>query len=209
MRLIIAIIFCFQVWLNGQTPGKFKPMDKPITDFSLLNTNDSIFKLSQNKSIKGYIVIFTCNHCPFAQLYSARLNELNKRFKPLGVPLIAINSMDSLIYDEENFDQMKQKVVNSGFSFPYLWDREQQVGQQFGATHTPQAFVIWKEGDLWHIKYKGLIDDNGEQPEKAKPFVANAVDELLQNKPVSDPFTQSFGCKIFYRSTAVSKSSNK
>lgn len=73
------------------------------------------------------------------------------------------------------------------------------VGKNFGAEHTPQAFVIWKVDNQWIIKYTGAIDDNGEHPELAHSFIANAVDELLKNQPVSMPETASFGCKIFYK----------
>jgi hypothetical protein len=75
----------------------------------------------------------------------------------------------------------------------------QTVGKDFKAEHTPHAFVIWKENNQWIIKYSGAIDDNGEHPEKANPYIANAVDDLLHGKPVKMPETQSFGCAIFYR----------
>lgn len=72
-------------------------------------------------------------------------------------------------------------------------------GTTFNAEYTPQAFIIWKENNKWVAKYSGAIDDNGKHPEKATSYIANTVDELLNNKPVSNPKTQSFGCKIFYR----------
>jgi peroxiredoxin len=170
-----------------------------VTDFTLLNVDGKMFATSDFKNAKGFIVIFTCNHCPFAKLYSKRLNDLSKKYARLNVPLIAINSMDSLIYAEETFSEMKTKAKTDHFQFPYLQDTKQQVGKLFKAEHTPTAFIIWKENQLWKIKYKGAIDDNGENPGLAKPFVANAVDELIQGKPVSLPQTQSFGCSIFYR----------
>ena len=107
--------------------------------------------------------------------------------------------MDAATYDEESFVLMQEKAKNSKFNFPYLQDTLQTVGKNFNAEHTPHAFIIWKENDNWVIKYSGAIDDNGEHPELATPYIANAVEELLQNKPVSKAETPSFGCRIFYK----------
>lgn len=170
-----------------------------VLDFSLKNINGKILSTSSYKNTKGFIIVFTCNHCPFAKLYSKRLNDLNTKYSKLNVPLLAINSMDSLVYEEETFDLMQQKAKKDKFNFPYLQDGNQVIGKLFGAEHTPTAFVIWKEKNHWTIKYVGSIDDNGEHPEKAKPFIANAVDELLLNKNVTESYTESFGCRIFYR----------
>ena len=145
------------------------------------------------------MVVFTCNHCPFAKLYTNRYNQLNNKYSKLGVPLIAINAMDTLLYDEESFALMQQKAKTEKFNFPYLYDATQAVGKDFGANHTPHAYIIWQENKQWIVKYSGGIDDNGDHPEKAKPFIANAVNTLLQGKKIANPETQSFGCKIFYR----------
>jgi peroxiredoxin len=174
-------------------------IQKMVLDFSLKNVNDKIVSTSSYKNAKGFIIVFTCNHCPFAKLYSKRLNDLNAKYSKLNVPLLAINSMDSLVYEEETFELMKQKAKKDKFNFPYLQDANQTIGKLFGAEHTPTAYVIWKEKNHWTIKYVGSIDDNGEHPEKATPFISNAVDELLQNKNVTESETESFGCRIFYR----------
>lgn len=170
-----------------------------IPDFTLRNVDGRMISSVDYNNAKGFIVIFTCNHCPFAKLYSKRMNDLNGKYSKLNIPLIAINSMDSLIYADESFNNMQLKAKIDSFQFFYLQDATQIVGKQFKAEHTPTAYVIWKENNLWKIKYKGAIDDNGENPELAKPFISNAVDELLQNKTVSEPETESFGCRIFYR----------
>jgi hypothetical protein len=107
--------------------------------------------------------------------------------------------MDSMVYEEECYKFIQQKSKENNFNFPYLQDASQEVAKNFVAVNTPQAFVIWRDGNRWVIKYKGAIDDNGESPELAKNFIAMAVNDLLANKPVSMPTTESFGCKIFYR----------
>jgi alkyl hydroperoxide reductase subunit AhpC len=145
-------------------------------------------------------VVFTCNHCPFAKLYYHRLNELNTRYKKLGVPLLAISSTDTINYEDDSFEKMVEKAKQEHFNFPYLYDNTQQIAKGFAAQKTPHAFVIWKVDGKWVVKYNGAIDDNGAHEELAKNrYVATAVDELLDNKEVSVKETKSIGCQIGFR----------
>jgi peroxiredoxin len=117
-----------------------------------------------------------------------------------NIPVIAINGMDSLTYEEEVLSEMKRKAEDDKFNFPYLQDASQTVTRQFSAERTPQAYVIWKEQENWIIKYAGAIDDNGAEPDKVKnQYVNNALEELIRNKPVSTALTSSIGCKIYLR----------
>ena len=175
------------------------PLGTKIPEFQLNDPMGKAYKSADLFGERGLLVVFTCNHCPFAKLYSERYNDLNKKYQPLGVPLIAINSMDSLVYEEESFEKMQEKAQSEKFNFPYLQDGSQCVGKNFNAEHTPQAYVIWQENGNWVVKYSGSVDDNGAHPKKATPFIALAVNDLLQNKPVTKPNTESFGCRIFYR----------
>ena len=196
-RLFFSIAALALVVLNGFREGG--PLEKNIPDFSLRNVDGRMVSTRDFPDAKGFAVIFTCNHCPFAQLYTQRFNDLQRKYGPLGVPLLAVNSMDSLIYEEESFALMQAHAQAAGFQFPYLYDEAQSVGKAFGAEHTPHAFVIWKENGKWTIKYSGAIDDNGEEPAKADPLLAGAIDDLLAGKAVRRPQTPSFGCRIFYR----------
>ena len=189
--VIIPIIFGFL--LNMGDPSK------TIQDFSLKNVDNKTISTKAFPDAKGFIVVFICNECPFAKLYSKRLNELSTKYKALDVPLLAINSMDTLVYEDESFKDMQLKAKNDKFKFPYLHDVDQLVAKNFSAEHTPSAFIIWKEQNRWVIKYKGAIDDNGQNPTIAIPYVANNVDALLRNQPVILNETLSFGCRIFYR----------
>ena len=173
--------------------------EKTIQDFALQNVNGQIVSTKDYKNAKGFIVIFTCNHCPFAKLYTQRMNDLNTKFSKLNMPLLAINSMDTLVYEDETFAFMKQKAKIDKFNFPYLQDATQSIGRIFQAEHTPMDYVIWKEKKEWIVKYKGSIDNNGEHPNLAKPYLSNAVNELLANKEVALKQSESFGCRIFYR----------
>jgi peroxiredoxin len=201
MRLFLPIMGFF-VLLTGLISPKNTP-DKTVKDFNLLNVDGKMVSLSNYPDAKGFIVLFTCNHCPFAALYPQRLNDLSKKYAKLGVPLIAINSIDTVAYEEEGYANMVEKATGEKFQFPYLYDANQDVAKAFKADKTPHAYVIWKvDNDCkeWVIKYDGAIDDNGFEPKKVQnPYIVNAVDALLANKSIDVTETKSIGCKIYFR----------
>lgn len=202
MRLVkfsLVVFVLFSFGFKGDQYKQTKHVGKVIPPFSLINTDSTLFSFTKYPNAKGYIVVFTCNHCPFAKLYPERLNALNLKYSKLDVPLLAINSMDTAVYEEESFQLMHEKAIREKLNFPYLYDASQTVGKLFSADHTPHAFIIWKVNNQWVIKYSGAIDDNGEHPEIASSFIEPAINELLANKEVSKSETASFGCRIYYR----------
>ncbi len=173
---------------------------KTVDDFKLKNTDGEWISLKNYPNAKGFIIVFTCNHCPFAKQYPERLNALSKKYKALDIPLIAISSTDTLMYAEDTYDNMIETAKQHHFDFPYLQDDTQSVGKKFGAQKTPHAFVIWKENNLWSIKYNGAIDDNGGEPTKViHDYISDAVNSLLEGKKVAVTETKSIGCQIHYR----------
>ena len=189
------LIFAFVI-----TNMAFAPQKQIVNDFSLMNVDGNKVSLANYKDAKGFIIVFTCNHCPFAKLYPPRLNELNNGFKPLGVPLIAISSTDTMMYEEDTYPNMVTKAKEEQFNFPYLFDEMQEVAKNFKAQKTPHAFVIWKENNSWVIKYNGAIDDNGMEPKQvSQQYVADAVNALLNGKPILTKETKSIGCQIAFR----------
>lgn len=173
---------------------------KVVQDFSLKNVDGQSVSLKNYPNAKGFIVVFTCNHCPFAKLYPPRLNALNEKYAKLGVPLLAISSTDTITYEEDTYGMMVEKAQREKFNFPYLFDGEQRVAKDFVAQKTPHAFVIWKEYNKWVVKYNGAIDDNGMEPEKVENrYVERAVEALLAGKPVAEKETKSIGCQIIMR----------
>jgi peroxiredoxin len=175
--------------------------EKQVSDFKLKNAKtNKLVSLSDYKNAKGFIIIFTCNKCPMAKFYTQRLNQMNDKYKKMGFPLIAINSMDTLAYAEESFQRMQKKVKNDMLNFPYLQDKKQVVGKNFKASVTPQAFVLLKQNNKFVIKYEGSIDDNaGDYQNVKNHFLTNAVDQLLKENEVTIKNSEPFGCKIFYR----------
>jgi peroxiredoxin len=199
LKVIFILFACSSFSFKGEPYKETKHVGKSIPDFSLRNIDSNRISFKTFPNAKGFIVVFTCNHCPFAKLYPARLNALNLKYSSLGVPLLAINSMDTAVYEDESLELMRAKAMREKTNFPYLYDVTQSVGKSFGADHTPHAFILWKENEQWIIKYAGAIDDNGEHPELANSYIENALTELLANKAISNAETASFGCRIYYR----------
>lgn len=196
MKRGIAVIVC----LIGFVLAGFCQQPKRVANFSLLNIDGKFISLKDYPHAKGFMVVFTSNHCPFAKLYPERLNQLNLKYSPLHLPVIAISSTDTVSYEEDTFDKMQAKAKAEHFNFPYLYDGAQVVAKDFAAQRTPHAFVVWKENDGYIIKYSGAIDDNGAHPNLVqKHYLSDAVDELLAGKKVSLKETRSIGCQLYFR----------
>ena len=174
---------------------------KTVSDFSLKSTDSKWESLAEYPDAKGFIIVFICNHCPFVGRYADRLNALNKKYAPLGIPLLAINSIDTLIFADETFAKMIDYAKEKKYTFPYLCDENQSVARNFSAKKTPHAFVIWKEKSEWVIEYNGSLDDNGAESSKiTHAYISEAIENLLAGEKVSIPVTNSIGCEIHYRS---------
>ncbi|KOS04754.1 redoxin [Flavobacterium akiainvivens] len=167
------------------------------TDFSLKNVDGKKVALKDYKNAKGYIVVFTCNHCPYAQAYEDRIIALDKKYSKQGYQVVAINPNNPEKQKEDSFEKMQERAKAKKYAFPYLLDEGQKVYPQYGATKTPHVYVLQKTAKGNVVKYIGAIDDNHED-EKAvtQKYVENAVDALLKGKEVSVTETKAIGCSI-------------
>lgn len=171
--------------------------ERQIQNFRLKNVNRKMVSLSDYKDAKGFIIIFTCNHCPFAKLYNQRIIDLQNKYAKIGFPVIAINSVSPLMFEEETPQQMAKLSKSLKYNFPYLLDDKQSVAKMFGADKTPHCFVIQKEAKGYLIKYNGAIDDNGNEPDKVTAkYVEDCIQSLMANKPIKVKETKSIGCAI-------------
>lgn len=167
------------------------------TDFSLKNIDNKNVSLKDYKDAKGFIVIFTCNHCPYAVAYEDRIIELDKKYKKLGYPVIAINPNNPEKQKDDSFDKMQVRAKEKGFTFPYLFDDGQKIYPQYGATKTPHVYVLQKTDKGNVVKYIGAIDDNhSDETAVEQKYVQNAVDALLKNQEVKVKTTKAIGCSI-------------
>ena len=167
------------------------------TDFSLPNVDGDMVSLGDFKDVKGFIVIFTCNTCPYSVAYEDRIIALDKKYKSRGYPVIAINPNDPAAIEGDELADMKVRAVEKGFTFPYLQDVGQQVYPQYGATKTPHVFVLQKEDEKNIVRYIGAIDDSSRNPKNVtKRFVEQSVNDLLAGKTLTITRTKAIGCSI-------------
>ncbi|MDP2088853.1 MAG: thioredoxin family protein [Flavobacteriaceae bacterium] len=167
------------------------------TDFKLKNVDDKMVSLSDFKKAKGFIVIFTCNHCPYSVAYEDRIIDLDKKYKEKGYPVIAINPNNPAKEPKDSFDLMKVRAKEKGFTFPYLFDDRQKIYPQYGATRTPHVYLLKKEKGNLVVSYIGAIDDNYKEASQTKvKYVEDAVDALLKGEKPLTTETKAIGCSI-------------
>ncbi|PJJ07185.1 peroxiredoxin [Flavobacterium sp. 1] len=190
------LLFVSVLFISGftvDTPAPYKIGDK-ATDFKLKSVDGKTYSMSDFKSAKGFIVVFTCNHCPFAKKYEDRINDLAKKYKPQGYVLLAINPNDPAVEPDDSFELMKARAKEKGFAFPYLFDEGQKIYPQYGATKTPHAFLLDKN---LVVKYIGAIDDNVDSANDVKEkYLENAIAALESGKTPSPETTKAIGCSI-------------
>lgn len=193
-KLLITFLFYFT--LSFAFSQGYEVGDKAI-DFNLLNIDGEFVSMEDYNEAKGFIVIFTCNHCPFSIAYEDRIIAIDKKYKKLGYPVIAINPNDSTIAKTDSYSHMQVRAKEKGFTFPYLLDADQSIAHAYGATRTPHVYVLSKDKKDLRVSYIGAIDDNHEEPEKVKvKFLEDAVDALLDGKKPNPDYTRAIGCTI-------------
>ena len=167
------------------------------TDFSLKNVDGKMVRLADFNSAKGFIVIFTCNHCPFAKAYEDRIIALDKKYKPQGYPVIAINPNNPVKAPDDSYELMQRRAKEKGFPFPYLFDDGQKIYPQYGATKTPHVYLLQKTDKGNIVKYIGAVDDNYEDESAVKQkYVEQAIEALQNGKDIQTKETKAIGCSI-------------
>lgn len=163
-------------------------------DFKLRNVDGKMISMADYPQAKGFIVIFTCNHCPFSVAYEDRIIELQKTFGPQGYPVIAINPNDPAAQPEDSYDLMVTRAREKAFNFPYLFDEGQKIYPQYGATRTPHVYLL---DNKRVVRYIGAIDDNfSDASAVQKHYVADAIRALQQGGSPEPELTKAVGCTI-------------
>jgi peroxiredoxin len=182
-------------------PGlKTLPIGSAAPDFRLPGVDGKTYSLQDFAGTKILVVIFTCNHCPTAQAYEARIARLHAEYRDKGVAVVAISPndpaavrLDELGYTDlsDSFEEMKIRARDHHFAYPYLYDGETQAtARAYGVLATPHVFVF--DADL-KLRYVGRFDDS-EVKEVKSHDARNAVDALLAGQPVPVATTRVFGC---------------
>lgn len=169
----------------------------PMADTKMKNVNDKSVTLASLAGKKGTLVVFTCNHCPWAKMWQSRVAEIGNAALAAGLGAVAINANDPAAYPEDDFPEMKKRAKELKMKFPYVVDATSDVARSFGATRTPEAFVFDASGKL---VYHGTVDDSPKDAAAVKSdWLRDAVNAVSEGKVVAEPETKSMGCSIKYR----------
>lgn len=189
--IVIAMLTAFTLKTNE---NGYKVGDK-IEDFALKNIDNKMVSLSGYVDVKGFVIIFTCNMCPYSVANEDRIIALQNKYKTKGFPVIAINPNDPVAMPGDGFEEMKIRAKEKGFNFPYLFDEGQKVYPKFGATKTPHVYIVTAK-DM-KVQYIGAIDNSSRNPDKVtEKYVENALDALLAGKSIAKKETRAIGCSI-------------
>jgi peroxiredoxin len=197
IRSILVVAVCMFVLVAASPVRVGYEVGDTVADFKLKNTDGKMVALSDYKEAKGAIVIFDCNTCPYSKAYNNRIVALGKKYTSKTFPLILVQSNDPSISPGDSYDEMVKYAANHGYDFPYLFDETQNVAKNFGATNTPHAFVLKKDGSAFKVAYIGAIDDNAKDASAVtKRYVEDAVDAVTNNKAAATTKTKAIGCTI-------------
>jgi peroxiredoxin len=217
-RNVLQFIFILLILIMATSPSWAAPPDiktleigETAPDFNLPGIDGKIYSLQDFEDSDLLVIIFTCNHCPTAQAYEDRINQLVHGYHDVGVVIVAVSPndpqavrLDELGYSDlsDSFEEMKIRAQDKGFKFPYLYDGEnQKVSKAYGPMATPHVFIFDKERKL---RYTGRIDDSEKEERVTTHDTRNAIEALLAGKPVPVVQTKTFGCSIKWADKRVS-----
>ena len=173
------------------------PLGTAAPPFSLPGVDGETRSLDSFADAELLVVVFTCNHCPYAIASEDRLLEIQRDYEDRGVRLVAISSNDADKYPDDSFDEMRKRAADKAFTFPYLYDESQEVARAYDAACTPDVFVFDRDRKLI---YNGRIDDNWQHPEEVDRQDLRAVlDAALERRTVDFEHIPSMGCSIKWK----------
>lgn len=176
--------------------GEYNPVlnigDKAPAWEKLPGVDGKSHSLSDLKDTPVVVVVFTCNSCPYAVDYEDRINALAKKHQgdSAKVKVVAINVN---LVEADSLAKMQERAKAKGFAFPYLFDESQQIAKAYGATRTPEFFVLDAERK---IVYMGAMDDNSDAAKVTKQYIAPAIEAALSGKAADVKETVAVGCNI-------------
>jgi thiol-disulfide isomerase/thioredoxin len=168
-----------------------------VAKTKMKNVDGKMLSIAEVAGKSGTLVIFTCNHCPFAKDWEQRIVELANTYAGKGIGVMLVNANDPATHAEDGFPQMQARAKERGMKIPYVVDDTSGVARAFGASVTPEAFLFDKAGKL---AYHGTIDDNRKEPDKVKArYLKDALEAVVAGKAPALPETKGLGCGIKFR----------
>jgi len=174
----------------------------PMKDVKMTGVDGKSVTIAGVSGKKGTLVVFTCNHCPWAKMWQTRVTEIGNTAGKAGIGMVAINANDPAEYPEDGMDGMKQRAKELGIKFPYVVDATSDVARAFGASRTPEAFLFDAGGKL---VYHGTVDDSPKDASAVKDaYLKDAVSAVSTGKTVTTAETKAMGCSIKFRAKTTS-----
>ena len=197
MNVIYSLLIFFAAVLTTDSVDNGYDIGDIATDFNLENIDGKFVSLSDFIDAEGFIIVFTCNTCPYAVLYEDRIEALNKKYASQGYPLIAIMPNNVQTKPGDSMKSMKQRAIDKGFTFPYLMDAGQKIYPQYGATKTPHGYILESTTRGPVVRYIGGIDDNYKDATLVKTnYVEDAIEALKKGNLIKQTTTKAIGCSI-------------
>jgi peroxiredoxin len=163
-------------------------------EFELLDTDGATWSSSDGAAVT--VVVFTCNHCPYALAWHERIADAARDYGERGVRFLAINSNDSDRYPRDSYEAMRQRVAGEQWPMPYLHDATQEVAREYDAKTTPDVFVLDADGRL---RYRGAPDADYNDPAQQAAWLREALDAVLAGRDPERAETKPVGCSIKWK----------
>ena len=183
----------------AMTPSNMLALGTIAPDFNLLDTiSDKYLGLGKLKGKNGTVIMFICNHCPFVIHINPEITKLAEEYQKKDISFIAISSNDIEKYPQDSPELMSKKALEEAYSFPYLYDFTQEVAKKYKAACTPDFYLF---NDNLKLVYRGQLDDSrpGNGIILTGSDLRNAIENLLNKKPISQHQKPSIGCNIKWK----------
>ena len=195
----ISVLSIILMFISASTIAQNKgyKVGDEATNFTLENIDGKKTSLSDYKDAKGFIIVFTCNTCPYSVAYEDRIMALDKKYKTKGYPVVAINPNDPAAKSGDSMAAMKVRAKEKGFTYPYLLDVGQKIYPQYGASRTPHVYILERQGNKYIVQYIGAIDNSSRNPDAVtERYAEDALDALLAGQQPTTTYTRAIGCSI-------------
>ena len=166
----------------------------PEANYMLDDISGKKLSLTDIQGKYGTLIIFSCNTCPFVIQWEDRYVTIAEEYIPKGIGVIAVNSNVGRFDGDDSIEEMVKHAKKNDYNFPYAQDQKSILARAFGATKTPHIY-LFDENNI--LVYRGAIDDNPRNANKVdESYLANAIDQLLDGKPIKKPISKAIGCSI-------------
>ncbi|KRD08969.1 redoxin [Flavobacterium sp. Root901] len=195
-KIILLLVLAFSAFFAQAQTATLKAGDT-APDFKLKNVDNKEVSFASFPNAKGYIIVFTCNTCPYAVGYEQRIIDLDKKYRPQGYPVIAINPNDPEASTADTFNKMQDLAKEKKYPFPYLFDAGQKITDEYGAKRTPHVFIVSKSAKGNVVEYVGAIDNDpeGTKADKAK-YAEDVIASLQRGQKPAVTQTKEIGCTV-------------